>query len=176
MRQQAEFYRTSVNSADCNFDSDILALQMAAVLLGPSHFLYICLHHFSIHENSLWNLHSSAGSFGFEQRHVTIMLEELLALVILVAISERSLCGASTPQEELRREIIQYLSVANMPHSQILKSVTARYVKLPQMDKIIESVSTYTEPTSTEPGRYHLKPECWTEFDPYFRYISVGNS
>ena len=107
------------------------------------------------------------------------LLEEALVLLIQL-ITELPLPPTSSTTERytpiLRREVIHRLATSPATYSQlheILHRVDPASVHASiDLDGIIREVSYSKGSSALEAPKQHLKPECWTEYDPAYYHLT----
>ena len=168
---QCTIYRNSY-FAGYFFDMDVFLLQTAAVLLTPARFIALIAARWHLPVALLRLDHPvdvvppSEG----EVEHSRVLLEEWVKLVMVIA-KERAMLGASV-ERTIRREVVHRLCIDELRHSQLVDSISRHFSEHPIMRTVLADVAIWEEPTGLKSGYYRLKPELWTEFDPYFPHFT----
>eukprot|EP01105_Mastigella_eilhardi_P019436 TRINITY_DN4571_c0_g1_i1.p1 TRINITY_DN4571_c0_g1~~TRINITY_DN4571_c0_g1_i1.p1 ORF type:complete len:1426 (+),score=312.14 TRINITY_DN4571_c0_g1_i1:885-5162(+) len=182
IHRHAFFFRSNVTSADINFSNDLLCIQTAAVTLDPACLLSLALRRFCLElpGSGVW---WCAGVRPLEQvfppgidvpRYLSL-LEDLLALVV-TAVCDRTRCGTASPEERLRRTVVNVLCVADQTHSQLESCLLPANVRGGALEGTLTEVATLVTvggAAGVEEQKYQLRPECWDEWDPYFARLSA---
>lgn len=183
---QIYFYH-NVRLRNETYDRDITLLQAAAALLESNEFLIHVLNKYGL---LAWasNTYDSTQDEANAQLTVTIA-EEFLGL-ILTLVSERSLpgVGAVTETDRLQREVVQLLCVEPLPHSQLVKLLPrgSSPAREAQVEQVLQRVAhfrrdnraaavtsaTSTADASASTSRYELRPEFYSEFNPFFYHYT----
>jgi hypothetical protein len=99
------------------------------------------------------------------------MVEELLNLLIIVATEYDKLSGAS-PEQKIRRFIIQYLALSDLTYSELLKMIPSK-LNDGSFETYLNEMAIFKPPTGLDDrGLYELKPEYMNQLDPYFWHYS----
>ncbi|KAH3742695.1 E3 ubiquitin-protein ligase UBR3 [Pelomyxa schiedti] len=101
LSQQAELYHSSTYLSDYCYDTDIFALQLCAVLLEPTHFLAICLHHFWICSEPLWQ---------------TKLTPESSALSVAYSVVKKATAETNVEPGPARAVVVSGLRGENLQH------------------------------------------------------------
>ncbi|PRP88998.1 e3 ubiquitin-protein ligase UBR1-like [Planoprotostelium fungivorum] len=159
----------SVYFRDIMRNPDIFLLQIGAITMGTEDFLVKAMQMYEIHDwlsNDLFALKEEVT----DMTRQCGLLEEFLRLVIILC-TERTMSGHNEEQN-IRKEIVHRLAVSDCTHSQITRNIEAQWVEHPQFERILKEVSVFLKPKQMEQGTYHLKDECWAEYDSYFHHYS----
>ncbi|GAM23032.1 hypothetical protein SAMD00019534_062070 [Acytostelium subglobosum LB1] len=108
---------------------------------------------------------------------VNLIIAEEMTHLIISLVCDRTRVGDATDEEQVRRLIIHVLAAGGMMrHSEIYDRHAEIFehfgVSPQQFDVVLGSVSVFHPPTSTETGRYELRPECWSEWSPHYPQYS----
>jgi len=112
-------------------------------------------------------------------RQVNTLAEEFFSILIYI-LSERYVPGVGkvTPEEKVRREIIQLLCIEPMTHSELNKALTEDIVNRETgLEKVVESVAVFKKPKagSSGKGRYELRSEYFKDYNVFFYRYSREN-
>lgn len=78
-------------------------------------------------------------------RYEPVLVHEMLTLIIQI-VKERRFCGISTA-ECLERELVYKLAIGDATHSQLVKSLPRDLNKMKQLQKILDTVASYSSPS-----------------------------
>lgn len=167
---QVYFYH-NVRLRDEMYDRDILMLQYVAALIDPNKYLIHLLNKFGL---LLWVQDNYEGVNRKPEedylRQTITLVEEFLSLVLIV-VGERYTPGIGkvTFEDKLKKEIIQWLCVEPMTHSDLLKVLPKETVYDAVVETLINEVADFKRPTPNQAGgKYEVKPACYNEFNPFF--------
>ncbi|KAL6074411.1 E3 ubiquitin-protein ligase ubr1 [Balamuthia mandrillaris] len=80
----------------------------------------------------------------------------------------------------IKHEIVQYLCISPMTHSQLMKGLSPHlvktvttYHKLSLISEILEEVAEFSNAEGMRQGTYSLRQEYWRLFNPYFPHFST---
>ncbi|KAL5716697.1 RING-type E3 ubiquitin transferase [Ranunculus cassubicifolius] len=152
-----EWYR-SVRWSEQGLELDLFLLQCCAALAPPDLYVKRILDRFGLRSYLSLNLERS-------NEYEPILVQEMLSLIIQV-IKERRFCGQST-SETLRRELIYKLAVGDATRSQLVKSLPRDISKNDQLQYLLDTIATYTNPSEMKQGKYSLRKSYWEELDLY---------
>lgn len=155
------------------FDQDIVLHQVAAVLLGPDHFVQVVLDRFNL-VRWFQDFDSKELSPDMHSRTMVIV-EDLLNLLIFVA-GERYIEGVShvTVDEIARREIVHKLCLGPAPYSDFQKHLGRRIVQHPTFDDILREEAHFHEQQGGDQGAtYALKPSSHPQFNEFFYHYTA---
>lgn len=100
------------------------------------------------------------------------MVEELLHLLIMCATEHANASGA-TPEQKIRRSIVQYLAINNMAYSELLKLIPESLNEHESFEIQLNEMATFRPPDGLDDkGLYELKPEYLDQLNPYFWHYS----
>ncbi|XP_074600637.1 ubr1 ubiquitin ligase isoform X2 [Brevipalpus obovatus] len=171
---QVYFYHNA-RLRDEMYDRDIMMLQYAAASIDPNIFLIQLLHKFGL---LYW-----AGD-KYDSRHrkpeedhlrQTVQLVEEFFNLLLVIISERFVPGIGQVsfEDRMKREIIHWLCTDSMTHSDLLKCLPKEISDEVIIEKLIQEVADFKRPSPDQPGgKYELKDEFYTQFNPFFYHYT----
>ena len=167
MRAQQLHYK-EYSLRENTYDQDILFLQTALVVLDPSIILIAILDRFQVQE---WlgghDVHST-----YEPAQAFAMVEEMLYLFILL-LSDPTFVAGLESETCLRREIVHHLCLGPLPYSDLMRRVSEKFADDPALDRVLGDVANFKPPVGTaDQGTYSLKPECFSEVNPYFSRYS----
>ncbi|CAG2101484.1 unnamed protein product [Medioppia subpectinata] len=172
---QVYFYH-NVKLREEMYDRDILMLQIGAARCPPNEYMIHVLNKFSL---LFWAQDNYEGVNRKPEedyvRQTISLVEEFLGL-ILILISERFVPGVGkvTLEERIKKEIIQWLSMTPMTHSELVKYLLPKET-IPydcSIEDIIKEVATFRRPTTQTTGKYELKAEYHKDFNPFFYHYS----
>ena len=131
-------------------DQDLLMLQIGASQINPDDFLVNLLNKFQLVQWAERDFDCSEDD-GFRQ---TITLVEEFFSNLIFIVSERYTPGVGrvTPEESIKREIIQMLSEEPMSHSALNRSLNVDIYKETQMERVVRSVANFKKPASSSSG------------------------
>eukprot|EP01117_Protostelium_nocturnum_P009180 TRINITY_DN3287_c0_g1_i1.p1 TRINITY_DN3287_c0_g1~~TRINITY_DN3287_c0_g1_i1.p1 ORF type:complete len:2057 (+),score=781.40 TRINITY_DN3287_c0_g1_i1:96-6266(+) len=142
-------------------DLDIFLLQVGISFYGTNEFVEKAAQIFEV---------SSWFKSKLESDNTIKLMEEFLRFLIIL-YTERTYSGF-TEKQVIRKEIIHRLAVADCTHSQIMAAIESGWVDHPLFEGVLKEVSVFSKPKQMEQGAFHLKDECWKEFDPHFHHYS----
>ncbi|XP_058109672.1 E3 ubiquitin-protein ligase PRT6-like [Magnolia sinica] len=137
---------------------DLFLLQCCAALAPPDLFVKRILERFGLLDYLSLNLEQS-------NKYEPVLVREMFTLIIQI-VKERQFCGLST-DENLRRELVYKLSVGDATHSELVKALPHNFCKSDQLQKTVDMLAEYYNPSGTKQGRYSLRKEYWKELDLY---------
>jgi len=172
---QVYFYH-NVRLRDEMYDRDILMLQIGAARSDPNQYLIHILNKFSL---LFWAQDNYEGVNRKPEedyvRQTISLVEEFLGLILII-ISERFVPGVGkiTLEERVKKEIIQWLSMEPMTHSELVKYLPKETNSYEfSIEQIMREVATFRRPTpSSTTGKYELKPEYYNDFNPFFYHYT----
>jgi hypothetical protein len=151
-------------------DQDITMLQLAGSVMKPNDFLINVVSKFQL-------INWARESFDCEEddsvRQINTLAEEFLTSLIYI-FGERFIPGVGevTPEDAVRREIIQLLCIEPMSHSALNKALAEDINRETGLEKVVESVATFKKPnnstSSSGKGKYELKAEFYKEYNVFF--------
>ncbi|XP_053210830.1 E3 ubiquitin-protein ligase UBR2-like isoform X2 [Panonychus citri] len=171
---QVYFYHNT-RLRDEMYDRDIMMLQFAAASMDPNEFLILVLNKFGLifWAQDSFESKSRKPEEDFMRQTVT-MVEEFLNLLLII-VSERYTPGIGnvTFQERMRREIIHWLCMEPMTHSDLLKCLPRELCDEVEIEKLILDVANFKRPSPNQAGgKYELKEEFYANFNPFFYHYS----
>ncbi|XXG66274.1 hypothetical protein AAC387_Pa05g3788 [Persea americana] len=152
-----EWYR-SVRWWEQGLEFDLFLLQCCAALAPPDLFVKRIQERFG-----LSNYHSL--SLERPNEYEPVLVQEMLTLIIQI-VKERRFCGLSTA-ENLRRELVYKLAVGDATHSQLVKALPNGLSKSDELQKTVDSLAVYSNPSGIKQGKYSLRKAYWKELDLY---------
>ncbi|KAF9619779.1 hypothetical protein IFM89_009301 [Coptis chinensis] len=152
-----EWYRLA-RWSEQGLELDLFLLQFCAALAPPDLYVKRLLDRFGL---------SSYLSLSLERsnEYEPIIMQEMLTLIIQI-VKERRFCGLSTV-ETLRRELIYKLAIGDATRSQLMKSLPHGLSKNDQLQKTLDTVAVYANPSEMKQGKYSLQKAYWDELDLY---------
>lgn len=171
---QVYFYH-NVRLRDEMYDRDVLMLQYVASLINPNEYLIHLINKFGL---LLWAQDNYEGVNRKPEedylRQTITLVEEFLSLVLIV-ISERYTPGVGnvTFEDKLKKEIMQWLCVEPMTHSDLLKVLPKETVYDAVVENLINEVADFKRPAPNQAGgKYEAKPEYYKDFNPFFYHYT----
>ncbi|KAJ4970512.1 hypothetical protein NE237_003611 [Protea cynaroides] len=152
-----ELYR-SVRWFEQCLELDLFLMQCCAALAPPDLYVQRIIECFGL---------SNYLSLNLEQRdkYEPVLVQEMLTLIIQI-VKERRFCGLSTA-ESLQRELVYKLAIGDATHSQLVKSLPPDLSKSDQIQKILDAVAVYSNPSGMKQGKYSLRKSHWQQLDLY---------
>lgn len=160
------------------FDRDILMLQECAAVCEANEFIIHLLNKFQLFT---WISSDTtreplvgpkAVSFHNDEEIMaqTMSLGEEFLQLLLTIVGERYKVGVGQVEEEdeIKNEVIQLLCINNLTRSELTQSL---FVKDNELD-FVKSVATLKRSTEVSTGRYELKEEYYSRFNPFFYHYS----
>ncbi|KAF8105073.1 hypothetical protein N665_0163s0043 [Sinapis alba] len=155
-----EWYRSvrSVRWSEQGLELDLFLLQCCGALAPADSYVNKLLCRFGL--SSYLSLNPD-----ITNEYEAVLVQEMIALLIQI-LQERRFCGLSTA-ESLRREIIFNLATKDFTHSQLVKSLPRDLSKSDELQKVLDDVSVFSNPSGMNQGKYSLRSSCWKELDLY---------
>ncbi|KAG9454677.1 hypothetical protein H6P81_007581 [Aristolochia fimbriata] len=152
-----EWYR-SIRWCEQGLEFDLFLLQCCAALGPPDSFVKRILERFGLSNYLSLNLERP-------NEYEPVLVQEMLTLIIQI-VQERQYCGFSAV-ENLRRELVCKLAVGDATHSQLVKALPHDLSKNDQLQKTLDTLAVYTNPSGLKQGKYSLRKQYWKELDLY---------
>ncbi|CAN8237512.1 unnamed protein product [Cochlearia groenlandica] len=152
-----EWYR-SVRWSEQGLELDLFLLQCCGALAPADSYVNKLLNRFGL--SNYLSLNPD-----ITNEYEPVLVKEMIALMIQI-LQERRFCGLSTAQN-LRREIIFKLATGDFTHSQLVKSLPRNLSKSDELQKVLDDVSVYRNPSGMKQGKYSLRSSCWKELELY---------
>lgn len=172
---QVYFYH-NVRLREEMYDRDILMLQYVAAFTQPDEFLVHVVNKFQLFIQ--WSLESYETYNRKPEedylRQTITLIEEFLSL-ILVLVSERYTPGVGKVgnEDRVKKEIIQWLCVEPMTHSDLLRVLPKDSCNEVMIELLISEVALFKRPGCNQAGgKYEVRPECLTQFNPFFYHYT----
>ncbi|XP_057659801.1 E3 ubiquitin-protein ligase UBR2 isoform X1 [Diorhabda carinulata] len=171
------FFYHNVKCRTEMLDRDITLLQIGASLIESNEFLIHVLNKFNLigWAMSDYEINSLKSPEEDSVRQTINLVEEMLHLLIFL-IGERYMPGVSnvTVEDRIRKEIIQYLCIKPLPHSELVKTIpddlTYREVAV---DEVIQELANFKKPVhGSGKGVYELKEEYYDDFNVFFYHYT----
>lgn len=163
MRAQQLHYK-EYSLRENTYDQDIYFLQTSLVILDPSLVLMAILNRFQLQSWLAGNDQHPV----YEPAQAFAMIEEMLYTIIVLLSDPTNIAGKSN-RECLKREIVHHLCLGPCAYSDLMRRVSEKFSDDPTLDKVLAEVATFKLPAGTaDQGLYALKPEFFTQVDPYF--------
>lgn len=154
-------------------DKDIVILQMGASLIDSNEFLIHVLNKFNLLKWAQPNfeLNLLNGSEDESIRQTINLVEEFLTLIITI-VGERYTPGVGkvTPDDCIKKEVIQQLCVEPMPHSELNKTLLNIVEDEECLEKVINEVAVFKKTRGK--GVYELKPMYYDDYNVFFYHYS----
>ena len=174
LANQVYFYH-NVRLRDEMYDRDIIMLQYVASIINPNEFICHLLNKFGIifwaqscYENTPLKREEDY------MRQTIVLVEEFLGLLLTV-LSERYVPGIGkiTFEEKIKREIIQWLCIEPMTHSDLLKCLPREISQDIVIENIVMEVANFKRPAPNQAGgKYELKEEYYEQFNTFFYHYT----
>ncbi|KAJ4978954.1 hypothetical protein NE237_009734 [Protea cynaroides] len=152
-----ELYRSVHWSEQC-LEIDLFLLQCCAALAPPDLYVKRIVECFGLSNYLSLNLERP-------DEYEPVLVQEMLTLFIQI-VKERRFCGLSTA-ESLQRELVYKLAIGDATHSQLVKSLPPDLSNTDQIQKILDVVAVYSNPSGMKQGKYSLRKSYWKELDLY---------
>ncbi|KAJ4842672.1 hypothetical protein Tsubulata_014891 [Turnera subulata] len=152
-----EWYR-SVRWSEQGLELDLFLLQCCAALAPPDLYISRIVERFGL--SGYLSLHTEQSS-----EYEPVLMHEMLLLIIQI-LQERRFSGLTTT-ENLRRELVHKLAIGDATRSQLVKSLPRDLSKTDQLQDVLDTVATYSNPSGFNQGMYSLRWTYWKELDLY---------
>ncbi|CAL5388291.1 unnamed protein product [Camellia sinensis] len=152
-----EWYR-SVRWSEQGLELDLLLLQCCAALAPADLYVNRILERFGL--SNFLSLHPERSS-----EYEPVLVQEMLTLIIQI-VKERRFCGLNMA-ECLQRELIYKLAIGDATRSQLVKSLPRDLSKIDQLQKILDTIAVYSNPSGMNQGMYKVHLQYWKELDLY---------
>ncbi|KAJ4704674.1 E3 ubiquitin-protein ligase PRT6-like [Melia azedarach] len=152
-----EWYR-AVRWSEQGLELDLFLLQCCAALAPADLYVNRIIERFGVTNYLSLNLERSS-------EYEPVLVLEMLTLIIQI-LQERRFCGLTTA-ESLKRELVHKLAIGDATHSQLVKSLPRDLSKFDQLQEILDTVATYSNPSGFNQGMYSLRWAYWKELDLY---------
>ncbi|KAG1126016.1 hypothetical protein G6F42_008189 [Rhizopus arrhizus] len=165
IRNQSHTYK-DINVRENTLDRDIYLLQVGFVVCDSNQLLLTLIDRFQLQEWFQGNPDKTHEVYDESQK--TFMVEELLNLLIISA-TEHGYASGTTIDQRIRRAIIQYLGLARLSYSELLKLIPESLSEHGSFESELNKVANFRAPDGlSDKGMYEIKSECLDEIDPYF--------
>ncbi|XP_064603615.1 E3 ubiquitin-protein ligase UBR2-like isoform X2 [Liolophura sinensis] len=168
------FFYHNVKCRGEMYDRDIVMLQLGAALLPSDEFMIHVLNKYNLIQwaRELYEI----GGQDDPVRHSETLAEEFLSLLIIL-LSERYVPGVGkvTPEDVVEREIIHQLCITPMAHSELVKTLPEDANHETGIEAVIHNVADFKKPTEEQKGKFDLKPECYSRYNPFFYHYSKSD-
>lgn len=148
----------SVRCGGLDLELDLFLLQCCAALAPPDLYINRILQRFGLLSYLSLNLEPSS-------EYEPVLVLEMLTLLIHV-LKERRFCGLTT-EECLKRELVCRLAVSDATHSQLVTYLPRDLSKKSVLQKVLDRVAMYSDPSGMNQGMYSLRWLYWKELDLY---------
>ncbi|XP_058788603.1 E3 ubiquitin-protein ligase UBR2 [Phymastichus coffea] len=158
-------------------DKDIVLLQAGAALLESNEFLIHILNKFNLVNWAQPDFEAEVLKTSEEDsiRQTISLAEEFLGLLITI-IGERYVPGIGrvTPDDCLKREIIQQLCIKPLSHSELNKTLPDDVHHETGMERVINEVADFKKPRVVSAGKgvYELKPQFYSQYNVFFYHYT----
>ncbi|KAI8069327.1 hypothetical protein BC940DRAFT_340219 [Gongronella butleri] len=170
VRNQARTYK-DISVRGNTYDRDIYLLQAGFVATDPDHLLVTMLDRFKLYEWFSGKVPQHMPG-DYEATQLLYMVEEFLGLLVICA-TERGYASAMSVEHHIRRYIIQYLGIATMSHSELVKLVPEHLHEHEAFESTLLELATYKPPDGlNDHGVYELKDPYYDDLDPYFWHFT----
>ncbi|KAL3265904.1 hypothetical protein HHI36_010094 [Cryptolaemus montrouzieri] len=170
------FFYQNVRFRTEMYDRDVTALQIGASLIESNEFLIHCLNKYNLINWASNDFEiSSLKSPEEESMRQTINLVEEFLQLLIVIIGERHMAGLSqvSPDERIRKEIIQHLCIKRLLHSELTKNIPDEITEDAALDDIINELAEFKRgPQGTAKGVYKLKNEYYDQYNVFYYHYS----
>ncbi|XP_062095624.1 E3 ubiquitin-protein ligase PRT6 [Humulus lupulus] len=152
-----EWYR-SVRWSEQGLELDLFLLQCAAAMAPADPYIYRILERFGLSNYLSLNVERSS-------EYEPILVQEMLTLIIQI-VKGRRFCGL-TKTDSLKQELVYKLAIGDSTHSQLVKSLPRDLSKFEQLQKILDEIAVYSNPSGFNQGTYSLHWTFWSDLDLY---------
>ncbi|CAK7333877.1 unnamed protein product [Dovyalis caffra] len=152
-----EWYR-SVRWSEQGLEFDLFLLQCCAALAPPDLYVSRILDRFGLSDYLSLKPEQST-------EYEPVLMQEMLMLLTQI-VQERRFSGL-TPAENLKRELVHKLAIGDATRSQLVKSLPRDLSKIDQLQEVLDTVATYSNPSGFNQGMYSLRWAYWKELDLY---------
>ncbi|XP_068667575.1 E3 ubiquitin-protein ligase PRT6-like [Aristolochia californica] len=152
-----ECYR-SVRWCEQGLEFDLFLLQCCAAWGPPDSYVKRIQERFGLSNYLSLNLERP-------NEYEPVLVQEMLTLFIQI-VQERQYCGFSAA-ENLHRELVCKLAVGDATHSQLVKALPHYLSKNDQLQKTLDMLAVYTNPSGFKQGKYSLRKQYWKDLDLY---------
>ncbi|XP_074561564.1 E3 ubiquitin-protein ligase PRT6-like isoform X2 [Curcuma longa] len=139
-------------------ESDLFLLQCCAALAPPELFVKRIQEKFGL-------LNYTSLNISEHNEYEAVLVHEMLTLIIQI-VKERSFSGRSLV-DRLKGEMIYKLAVGDATRSQVVKALPRDLSKSDQVQTVLDTLATYSIPSSMKQGKYSLRHAYWKELDLY---------
>ena len=174
MEHQMRCYRESYKAF--LWDKDLLSLQVILPFMSPDEALLRIIHKYKIEPYFVF---LSSESEDFEP---LIKMAESFAFLMLNVLAERFKVGLSdaTEEEVYTKDLIHTFSLANIPRSKALRSLTSAFTNFDNyqsrdnvVNDLLQKLTTQIHIDVGVSVNLKLKPEYETEFTPFYYHYSA---
>jgi E3 ubiquitin-protein ligase UBR1 len=170
MRHQYHHYR-DLGMREFTIDQEFFLLQFGLAVMDQEHFIVALIDRFGLTDFFRRDATSPEVWDGdMDPRDCVAMFEEMLLLIIYL-VSDTATVNGWEQSAITRRYIIQALALSSLSYSEIVRKLPERSHQ-ESVVPILEQVADFRPPTDTASGSYALKPELFSEIDPYWRHYS----
>ena len=155
------------------FDKDIIMMQYAASQIDPDKYLIHLLNKFNlmfwVQENYESNQSKQDEDF---IRQTSVLVEEFFNLLLII-VSDRHTPGVSkcTPEDKIRKEIVQWLCIEPCTHSDLCKNLS-KPSKDVQIERLIDEMAVFKKHRDNQSGKYELREQFYKDFNPFFYHYT----
>jgi len=175
--QMASYY-SSVKLRSISYDTNIIFLQVASLVLSSDVFLASLLDRFEVIDWFKGKSYSQKS--GYSDEKVNLLVSEFLLLIIKILTFRKEINGKGF-EGNLRNEIIHLLIKKPLSFSEISGKVEKRYLELEKditgdIEEILDEVSNFKFPYGiADRGTYELKTKYYEVADPWFYALSFND-
>jgi len=175
--QMASTY-SNVKLRSISYETNIIFLQVASLVLNPDVFLTSLLDRFEVID--WFRGKSYSKKRGFSDEKVNLLVGEFLLLIIKLLTFRKEINGKGF-EGNLRNEIIHLLIKKPLSFSEISSKVEKRYLEIEKditsnIEDILDEVSNFKFPYGiADRGTYELKTKYYEEADPWFYSLSFND-
>ncbi|XP_069676845.1 E3 ubiquitin-protein ligase UBR2 isoform X3 [Periplaneta americana] len=157
-------------------DRDIVLLQVGASLIESNEFLIHLLNKFNLMNwaNQQFELNTLKNPEEDSMRQTISLVEEFLGLLV-VLVGERYTPGVGkiTPDDRIKKELIQQLCIKPLPHSELNKTLPEDVNHETGMERVIDQVAEFKKPgQGSGKGVYELKRDLYSEYNVFFYHYT----
>jgi hypothetical protein len=140
---------------------DLVLLQSIASELPAPVFISTLMDRFEV--STLFRLHGA----GLVQSNQLALQQIYHFLISLIAVATAAGRLFNSDQQLIRREIISKLCTADLTYSKVAETMSSKFIDSPELESTLRQVATIDSK-----GIFRLKPELWTEFDPFYLHYT----
>ncbi|KAL7423887.1 E3 ubiquitin-protein ligase ubr1 [Cryptotrichosporon argae] len=171
MRAQYHHYR-DVTMRDFTVDQEFYLLQFGLCVMDQQKFVTALIDRFGL--SNFFRLDVTAREIwaSSTEPQYRISLYEELVLLLIHLVMDTSAVNKLGQAAMTRQHIVHLLALNSLTYSDMLKRLPERSTEKGSLIPILDEVADFREPTDTAPGIYALKPDLYTEVDPYWHHYN----